>query len=87
MCYPLISASALTALADACAKGALAQVTFLGLTKNKIGDAGLAALADACAKGALAQLRSLYIENNPTSKQSKDALKAALGRTRCTVNF
>jgi len=34
----------------------------------------------------LAQLRSLYMGDNPTSKQSKDALKAALGRTRCTVS-
>ena len=49
---------------------------------------GLAALADdACAKGALAHLRSLYIGDNPTSQQSKDALKTALGKTRCTVYF
>ena len=54
----------LTALADACAKGALANLEELHLPVNRFGDAGLTALADACAKGALAQVTDLRLLNN-----------------------
>ena len=53
-----------TALAEACAKGALTSLKELNLNRNQIGDAGATALADACAKGALAQLTVLSISNN-----------------------
>ena len=52
------------ALAKACASGALAQLTVLGLEDNQIGDVGLEALAKACAGGALAQCRELYLLDN-----------------------
>ena len=54
----------LSALASACANGALAQVTKLQLGWNHIGDAGLTALASACANGALAQLQMLSLGGN-----------------------
>ena len=51
-----IGDAGVTALAQACAGGALAQVTTLSLARNQIGDAGLSALSDSCATGAMAQL-------------------------------
>ena len=43
-------------LADAFAKGALAQLTVLSLIRNQIGDAGLSSLAVAVGNGALDHL-------------------------------
>ena len=54
--YSNISDDDVTALANACAKGALANLNQLWLLHNKIDDAGAIALADGCAKGALARL-------------------------------
>ena len=51
-------------LAEACAKGALANLTDLILHENRIGDPGLL-LADACAKGALPSLELLCVDKGP----------------------
>ena len=57
-----IGDSGLAMLADAFAKGALANLEdlFLG-NAHEIGDTGMSALAKACASGALARLTSLEI--------------------------
>ena len=49
-------------LADAFAKGALAQVTFISLSSNNIGDDGLNKLAEALRKGALPALETLFVQ-------------------------
>ena len=46
-----------SAIADACASGAMPQLKELYLTENQIGDTGVTALANACATGAMAQLQ------------------------------
>ena len=51
-----IGDSGVTALANACAGGALPQIKELHLYRNQIGDTGCAALASACVGGAMAQL-------------------------------
>ena len=56
-----------TALADACAIGALPQCQDLSLLRNRIGDAGITALAQAITpvseggSGALPQLKDLHL--------------------------
>ena len=65
-------------LAGACASGALAQLTYLDLRQNQIGDPGLTSLADACARGALPALRILDLFNNPASNEAKQAAKDAI---------
>ncbi len=55
----------MSSLADACARGALANLKELNLYKNKIGDPGVSALASACASGALATLEDVYLGGNP----------------------
>ena len=52
-----------TALAEACARGALPQCTFLNLRGNQIGDAGVSALASACASGALPSLKKIVVNS------------------------
>ena len=66
-----IGDAGVTALATACAGGALPQCTFLNLRGNQIGDAGVSALASACASGALPQLKDLWL------LKEAPALKAA----------
>ena len=75
-----IGDAGLAALADACAKGALAQVTILNLGLNQIGDAGLSALADACAKGALAKVTKLSLERNKIGAAGVTALASACAK-------
>jgi Ran GTPase-activating protein (RanGAP) involved in mRNA processing and transport len=65
-----------TALADACGRGALAMCKELDLNGNQIGDAGVESLADACAIGALSQCTELDLSVN----QIGDAGIAALAR-------
>lgn len=73
-----LTSFSLTDLADACAKGALAQVTILYLRDNKIGDIGLTALADVFAKeGALANLHHLYLHKNRVGNAGLSALADA----------
>jgi len=43
--------------------GALANLTFLGLAQNQIGDAGISSLAETCAMGALPRLTLIYVDN------------------------
>ena len=71
-----ISDVGLSALADACAKGALASLQTLMLNHNSIGDAGLTAFADAVRSGALASLQTLYVDNNPEHSALKAACEA-----------
>ena len=47
------------------ASGALAQLTFLNLGENQIGDSGIKALADAVSSGALASLERVVLDGNP----------------------
>ena len=69
-------------------KEALASLQTLRLGGNLIGDDGLKALAEACrASGALDKLQSLYLGGNPVSQKSKDAIKSAMAKTSCSVNF
>ena len=63
--------------AAACANGALAQVTYLNLRSNQIGNAGLSALATACAKGALAQVTGLTLSFNQIGDAGLSALATA----------
>ena len=65
LCDNQIGDAGCSSLADACAKGALAQLHILHLEINQIGDAGCSSLADACTKGAMAQLTHLYIDLQP----------------------
>ena len=64
-----IGDAGVTALAGACASGALPKLTSLSLGGNKIGDAGCTALAEACARGALANLRTVNLGGNPGSSE------------------
>ena len=50
-----------TALANACATGAMAQLRQLKLNGNQIGDKGLEALSGALATGAMAQLQVSWL--------------------------
>ena len=69
-------------LADAFAKGALAQVTVFSIALNKITDAGLATLAHAITpvsaggSGAMASLQQLLVDKGPLGSEHP-ALKAA----------
>lgn len=54
----------LIALAQACSKGAMAEVTSLRLNKNQISANGLLALAHACEGGALSKLEMLSLDGN-----------------------
>jgi Ran GTPase-activating protein (RanGAP) involved in mRNA processing and transport len=67
-------------LAEACVKGALANVRELTLSGNAIGDAGCAALADAAGKGALANLKELHLYNNQIGDAGCAALADAAGK-------
>ena len=67
--YNQIGDAGATALAEACACGALPQCRELGLSRNQIGDAGITALAQAIkpasegGMGALASLKQLWVGN------------------------
>ena len=75
----------MSALASACASGALPQLTRLDLYNNKIGDAGLTALASACASGA--QLRTLYLGGNSISDKAKATMRTAMSKSGGSVHF
>jgi len=66
-----------SAIASACASGALAQLKTLVLHENQIGDAGVTALAEACAGGAMAQLQELHLEINQIGDAGVTALANA----------
>ena len=70
-----IGDAGVTALAEACARGALSQCTELSLWGNQIGDAGITALADACGSGAMASLMTLFVNGGPLGTEHP-ALKA-----------
>ena len=82
-----ISDPGLTALADACARGALAQLKELYLNFNQIGDVGCTALAESCASGALAHLRDLCLGGNSISNKTKDTMKTAMSKSGGSVHF
>ena len=75
---PHIGDPGLASLADACASGALAQLTLLDLRQHQIGDAGLASLSGALASGALAQLKELYLDENQIGEAGVTALAQAI---------
>ena len=54
---------AVSAFSDAIARGALANLTYLGLGNNQIGDAGMSEFSRAIASGSLANLQFLGITN------------------------
>ena len=64
-----IGDTGVTALAEACARGALPQCTTLGLAQNQIGDAGITALAQAIkpaskgGSGAMASLKKIVVDS------------------------
>ena len=67
-----------SAIADACASGALAQCTTLGLAGNKIGDKGLEALSGALATGALASVTILRLDSNQIGDVGMQSFSKAL---------
>ncbi len=69
-----------SALADACASGALANVRELGLHANKIGDAGMSALAGACARGALASLKTLHVDDGALGTEHPQLMEVCSSR-------
>ena len=70
-----IGDAGVTALAQACAAGALAQCTTLVLGGNKIGDKGIEALSEALATGAMASLTALSVDDpeHPALRAACDA--------------
>ena len=66
-----------SALASACASGALANLTKLELDCNQIGDGGSTALAEACGSGALANLKTLRLFSNQIGDAGVTALSEA----------
>ena len=73
-----IGDTGVTALAEACARGALAKCTRLKIWGNQIGDAGCTALADACARGALPQCTVLRLSRNQIGDAGITALAQAI---------
>ena len=76
LAFNRIDDSSCTALANAFAKGALANLTDLDLSGNQI-DVGCAALANACAEGRLAKLTTLKLSYNQISDVGLAALAKA----------
>ena len=70
-----IGDAGMSALASACAKGALAQCTFIGLGGNQIGDVGLTALALACASGALDKVAFIHLDHSRATETGKKAMR------------
>ena len=62
--------------------GGLKNLTLLGLGHTQITDAGCAALVEALDSGALPALVALDLDETPASAESKEALQAALARSR-----
>jgi hypothetical protein len=60
--------------------GALAKMTGLGLTSNKIGDDGMKAFASAIASGALPNLKLLYLGRNKISDPGMVSFSDAIAR-------
>jgi hypothetical protein len=79
-----IGDTGVTALAEACARGALPQLRTLWLQENKIGDAGMQAFASACASGALPSLQALVMDDGPLGVDHP-ALKAACQKRGITI--
>ena len=77
-----IGDAGVTALAGACASGALAQLTYLALHKNQISDSGLEALAGALRNKALPALKTLHVDNNSgdSSEEEQRLIKVYLRR-------
>ena len=79
-----IGDAGIEALAKATINGAMANVTFLDLSVNQIGDNGMAAFAQAIkptsegGSGALAQLTWLSLTGNPASQSAQQAAKDAI---------
>lgn len=65
----------ISALASACANGALASLQYLDLEENAIGDVGMSALENAVSTGAMASLKELYVNDGPLGAEHP-ALKA-----------
>ena len=83
----LIGDDGVTALAKACAGGALASVTVLSLAENKIGDEGMIKFSEALAGGAMAHLRDLYLSGNSISDKTKDTMRTAMSNRSVSVHF
>jgi len=69
-----------TALAEACAIGALPALATLALDDNQISDGGLIALADSFAKGALPALATLDLNVNQIGDEGMMALADACAK-------
>ena len=78
LCENQIGDAGLTALAGACASGALAQLKTLYLHENQIGDKGLEAFSGALAGGSLASLETLVMVGPPGADHPQ--LKAVCGQ-------
>ena len=63
----------LSALAEACAKGALPKLEELWLHENEIGDVGMQALAGAVSKGAMDKVTIIELSSN---RIGDDGMKA-----------
>ena len=74
-----IGDAGMSALASACANGALAALEKLYLHDNQIGDNGMQALAGAVSKGALPKCANLLLPGNPGSGEP---VKKALGERK-----
>ena len=74
-----IGAFGASALASACASGALAELKELNLGYNRIDDTGATALANAFASGALANLKELNLDCNKVGNAGVSALAKAVG--------
>ena len=71
-----IGDAGVTALADACASGALPALKELYLHENKIADTGMIALADAVGRGALPALQTLFMDSPSAELTSYCASKS-----------
>jgi Ran GTPase-activating protein (RanGAP) involved in mRNA processing and transport len=67
------------AFAEACERGALAKLEWLGFGANHLGDVGMSAFARACARGALPQLEGLSLCHNRIGNKGLSAFSQGLG--------
>jgi Ran GTPase-activating protein (RanGAP) involved in mRNA processing and transport len=66
------------AFSDAISKGAMAKLTYLGLSTNQIGNEGMQALSSAIANGAMAKLTYLSLRENQIGNEGMQALSSAI---------
>jgi len=78
-----INAARCTALAEACAMGALPNLVVLQLCEDKIGDVGITALAQSCAKGGLPALVELHLYDNQVGDAGMVSLPRLSARGPC----